>query len=42
MATSITEIQETADEIIKNKIQKASETIQGNLMIEDTSLYFEA
>lgn len=39
---SITEIQGTADEVIRDKILRASQIVPGIVMIEDTSLFYEA
>lgn len=39
---AITEIQGTADEVIIDKIRRASEEVPGIIIIEDTSLFFEA
>ena len=38
----VQEIQGTPDEIILDKIEKASKVIPGPIMIEDTCLFFEA
>jgi inosine/xanthosine triphosphate pyrophosphatase family protein len=39
---AVSELQGTPDEIIRDKIERASRAVDGILLIEDTSLFFEA
>ena len=39
---TITEIQGTADEVIRDKIERASSQVEGVIMVEDSSLFFTA